>query len=81
MESILKSDIFFFITSVSICIVTVILVIAGYYIVKILRNIEDITKKIKKTVSNVESDFSEIGERVTDSALFSFIFGKRKRKK
>jgi hypothetical protein len=81
MESILKSDIFFFITSISICITTVVLIIAGYYIVRILRNIEDMTKKLKKTVSSAEADIGEIGERVIESSLFSFIFGKRKHKK
>lgn len=81
MESILKSDIFFLIASVSICITTVVFIIAGYYIVKILRNIEDMTKKLKKTISCAESGIEEIGEHIIESTLFSFIFGKRKKKK
>jgi len=79
MESVLKSDIFFFITSISVCIITVVLLIAGYYIIRILKNIEDITKKIRKTVSAAESDIGEIGERITKSSLFSFFFGKKRR--
>jgi len=81
MESILKSDIFFFITSISICITTVILIISGYYIIKILKNIEKITEKLNNTVSKVEEDFSEIGKHITDSPLFSFIFGKKRKSK
>jgi len=81
MESILKADIFFFITSISVCITTVVLVIAGYYVIKILKDIEKITKKVNKTVSKTEAEISEIGERITESSLFSFIFGKRKNKK
>ena len=61
-------------------IVTVVLIITGYYAVRILRNIEDITKKLKRTVSHTEADLAEIGERVTESSLFSFVFGKKKRK-
>ena len=80
MESVLKADIFFFITSIFVCIVTVVLIITGYYAVRILRNIEDITKKLKRTVSHTEADLAEIGERVTESSLFSFVFGKKKRK-
>ena len=80
MESILKSDIFFFITSIFVCIVTAVLIITGFYVVRILRNIEDITKKLKRTVSHTEADLAEIGERVIESSLFSFVFGKKKKR-
>jgi uncharacterized protein YoxC len=81
METILKSEIFFFIASVSVCILTVVFLIALVYLIKILKDIEKMTKKLKKTISNAEESLSEIGERVTDSPLFNFVFGKKKNKK
>jgi uncharacterized protein YoxC len=81
MEPILKSDIFFFITSISVAIITVIFIIAGYYIIKTLQNIRDISETLKKTAHTAEADIAEIRERVTESALFTFIFGRRRKKK
>jgi Na+/H+-translocating membrane pyrophosphatase len=81
MESIAKSDIFFFITSISVVIITVIGIIAGYYIIQTLRNVRDISKKIKQTVDDAESTLGHAVEHITESRLFGFIFGKKKKRK
>jgi hypothetical protein len=80
MDTFLKMDIFFFITSVAVIIVTTIIIMAGYRIVRILKNIEHVTETLRNTVHSAESEMADIGERVTDSALFTFIFGKKKSK-
>ena len=80
MEPFLKLDIFFFITSIAVGIVTVFLAIIGYRLIRILKDVEDITNTLKSTVSSAQSELADIGERVTESSLFRFIFGKRSRK-
>ena len=47
MENILKSDIFFFVTTIAVIIVTIITTIAGIYAIKILRDVRIIVKDIK----------------------------------
>jgi uncharacterized protein YoxC len=81
MESIVKSDLFFFISSISVCLITVVIIIAGYYVIKTLRNVADISETVKRTAHSAEVEIGEISERVTDSALFRFVFGRKKRKK
>ncbi|MES2930431.1 MAG: hypothetical protein V4665_01460 [Patescibacteria group bacterium] len=81
MESILKSDIFFFITSISVCIITVGLIVGFYYLIKIMKNIADISETVKKSVHAAESEIEELAERVSDSTVFRMFFGRKKKKK
>lgn len=77
MESFIKSEIFFFVSSVSVIIITFIILIAGIYFIKIMINLSRMSKKLKGVVDNTEQDLSEIGDRVKNSSIFNFIFGKK----
>lgn len=81
MESLLKADIFFFITSIAVILCTIVFIIAGYYMIKTMKNISAISESLKNTVENTSSELAEMSEHVRDSAIFSFIFGKKKVKK
>lgn len=81
MEPILKSEIFFFIASISVILFTVILVVFGFYLIKTMKNFSDISKKLKGTMDEAYSSLNEVGERVSESPLFSFLFGKKKVKR
>ena len=67
----MKSDIFFFITGGSILIITIAILVAVYYIVKILRDVEDITDSVREEsirvvddVSFVRRNFEKAGNKV-----------------
>ncbi len=79
MESIIKSDIFFFITSISVVVLTVFLGIIGFYIVRIVRNFSHISETLKNSVDDADSEVREMVEHVKESAVFNFIFGKKKK--
>lgn len=81
MESIVKSDIFFFISSISVIIITVLFVIVGFYCVKIMKNFSEISKTLKSAVGTADAELREMGDHVRESPLFSFIFGRPKAKK
>jgi uncharacterized membrane protein len=81
MESILKSDIFFFITSISVVIITLVILIAGFYFIKMLRNFYKISNILKNYTEKTEGELKEIAQHVKQSPLFTFIFGKEKVKK
>ena len=81
MEAIFKSEIFFFITSISVIIFTVVFVICGFYLIKIMRNFSDISSRLKETVDGATSSLEEIGDNIKESPVFSFFFGKTKKKK
>ncbi len=64
MEPIIKSDIFFFITGVAVIALTAVLIVALYYIVKILKNVRYISDKAKIETDHLTEDVKELRENV-----------------
>ena len=81
MESILRSDIFFFITSISVIIISVFVLVALFYFIKMLRNFYKISATLRNLTDSTESELREMGQHVRQSPLFTFIFGKEKVKR
>ncbi len=79
MESIVKLDIFFFITSISVVVFTVLSIIIGFYIIKIVKNFSHISETLKNSVDDADDSLREMGEHVRESAVFNFIFGKKRK--
>lgn len=80
METLLKADIFFLITSIFVILMTIVSVIVGIYFIKIIRNFYKISKILRQSTENIDSDLRELGNEIRESPLFTFIFGKRKSK-
>ncbi|MDD3662683.1 MAG: hypothetical protein PHT84_02345 [Candidatus Pacebacteria bacterium] len=80
MEAILNSEIFFFITSIFVVILTIVLIICGFYLIRIMRNFSHISDQLKKTVDGTVSSLEEVGDSIKESSIFNFFFGKKKRK-
>jgi len=81
MESVLKSDIFFFISSISVIVISAIIVVVLIYFLKILRNFYKISKILRNYSESAEAGLRDLGEQFRKSPLFTFIFGKEKPKK
>ena len=79
MESILKSEIFFFISSISVILITVIFIIIGFYLIKIMRNFSQISERLKNSVDGATSSLEEVGDNIKESLPFRFFFGNKKR--
>jgi hypothetical protein len=77
MSSALTSDIFFFITSAAVIILTIVFTISGVYVVRILKDFKEISEKIKTMTRVTEEEFENIHTVITESWLFKFIFGKK----
>jgi uncharacterized protein YoxC len=80
MESILKSEIFFFISSISVVLITVIFIIIGFYLIKIMRNFSHISEVLRNTVDGAASSLEEVGNDIKESTLFKFFFGSKRKK-
>jgi hypothetical protein len=78
MSSIVTSDIFFFITSLAVICLTVILSIAGIYLVRILKDFKEVSSKFKHMVTMTEGEFENIYTRLTESWIFKFLFSSKK---
>lgn len=81
MEGILKSDVFFFISSISVIIITIVFVIVGFYFIKMMRNFSRISERLKDTVYGATSSLEDVGESIKESPIFTFFFGKKKKSK
>jgi len=81
MESILKSEIFFFISSISVVLITIIFVIVGFYLIKIMRNFSHISERLKETVDGAYSSLEEVGDNIKESYLYRLFFGKKRKNK
>ncbi len=64
METIMKSEVFFFITSIAVVIVTILLGILAMYIIRILRNVDDISKKAKDEAGLIKEDIAELRDNI-----------------
>lgn len=78
METFLKADIFFFVTTICAIIVTVLVSICLFYLSGALKNLRDITETLKAGVDKAEERVEEFIERVEDNPIFRFVFGGRK---
>ncbi len=79
MESVLKSDVFFFISSIAVIIFTVVFIIVGFYFIKMMRNFSQISERLKETVEGATSSLEEVGDSIKESPVFTFFFGKKKK--
>ncbi len=79
-QSFIHADIFFFIASIALVCLAAICIIAGIYLIQILKNVRDISEMIKNGVENVKERMDELKEKIGDLAILRFLF-KKKRKK
>ena len=66
MNNILKSDIFFFITSVAVIIIAILLVILIVYLIKVSKDIKYISQKAKAEADNIIQDVSTLRTNIKE---------------
>lgn len=85
MESIMKSEIFFFISSVAAVILTILIGIIAAYLIRILRNVDDISAKAKDEVGLIKEDVADLRQNIRDEGIkvksFVSFFNKLKGRK
>lgn len=68
MEEIIKADIFFFMTSISVIITTILLSIALYYGIKILRRCSRMADTVESEVDKLVQDFQDVRKEASEEA-------------
>ena len=79
MTTLFKADIFFFITSAVVIALGIGLVIVLIYLIRILRNVKDISETVKEESAAVAGDISHLRSTVKSGRLLAglFLFIKR----
>ncbi len=86
MTEVLQANLFFFITAVSVVVFTVFLCVAMYFVIKILRSVNNITERIDEGSETIAEDIKQLRNYVAQGSLISQIIGlfvksKRSRKR
>lgn len=84
METIMKADIFFFISSIASVILTVLLCIMLYYFIRAGKNLYLLSEKLKTHFKESEEFVFDLKERLESNLIFRMFFSpapKRKNKK
>lgn len=86
MQDFLKQDIFFFITTVVVLLLGIFLSILLVYIIRIAKNVDYITKKVRSETDIITAELGELrkniraeGVKIRHFTKFFSVFGKRKK--
>jgi len=81
METLIKADIFFFISSIATVILTVLFSMALFYFIKAGKNLYLISEKLQNHFADSEEFVLELKERLEDNLIFRMFFPPARSKK
>ncbi len=71
----MHADVFFFVTTIAVIVLTVLLCVIGWYIFQILRDVKHISEKAREATDDLEETLKTLTGTVT-RFLFRKLFGK-----
>ena len=80
MQNLIQSDVFFLITSVAVVLVTILVLIMFWYVIRILKNIKDVSDIVKKETIFFSGDLSGIRKKIKKlfDSLIKMVINKAK---
>ncbi len=75
MSEVLYTNVFFIITSIAVILFTVLLCIALYFVIKILRTVRKIIDRVDSGSETIADDIAQLRSYVAEGSLFSHIVG------
>ncbi|MBU3668707.1 MAG: hypothetical protein FGM57_01925 [Candidatus Taylorbacteria bacterium] len=84
-SNLIHADIFFFITAISVVLLTIILIVILFYIARAVKTISQMVEKIKTESDQVIDDLSDLREKIKDGGsqltgmskwILTMLFGK-----
>ena len=81
METFIKADIFFFISSIASVVLSVLLSIALFYFIKAGKNLYLISEKLQNHFKDSEEFVLDLKERLEDNMLFRLFFPPARRRR
>ncbi|MCR4334151.1 MAG: hypothetical protein NUV47_00230 [Patescibacteria group bacterium] len=81
MESLIKLDIFFFISSVATVILTILVSIILFYFIKAGKNLYLLSEELKNDFKGSEAFVVELKERLEDNIVFRLFFPPSRKKR
>lgn len=77
MQTLIKADIFFFVTTICVVFISIFLIIFLAKLARLLESVRKLTDMIKDKTFDISEDAKEILERIENSFIFNLIFPKK----
>ena len=74
METLIKADIFFFISSIATIVLTILISVLLFYLIKAGKNLREISEELKSDFEQSENFIDELKERLEDNVVFRIFF-------
>jgi urea transporter len=81
MDTLLKADIFFFVSTIAVVLVTIAIVIVSVYAIKALEQARSALKEVEEHVGDTTEDVKDMLFDLRESTIFRLLFRKRKKNK
>lgn len=81
METLIKADIFFFISSIATVVITILISAVLYYFIKAGKNLYQISEKLQEHFKESEEFVLDLKERLEDNLIFRLFFPLTRKKK
>lgn len=79
MDTVLRSDIFFFIVAIESVILTLLVAVAFFYIIRTGRELNRIAISLRERVTESETYVAELKDRLDSNFFFRLVFPMRKK--
>ena len=79
MDTLLQSQIFFFISSVGFVLLWILVAIFLFYLIRATNTFSRIMDRVEKDIDNIGDTTKEMLDDVRESAVFNFLFKKKRR--
>lgn len=81
MNTLAHADTFFFVATIGFIVIFALLAICLIYLIRLFKSVHRISTKIEKDIDNIGDTTKELIMQLWDSAVFSWLFGKRRKKR
>lgn len=79
MNTFLQAQVFFFVSSVGFIVLGILVTVFLFYLIRAMNTFSRILEQIEKDIDNVGDTTKEMLEDVRNSAVFGFLFRKKKK--
>jgi large-conductance mechanosensitive channel len=80
MNTLLQSQVFFFISSIGFVLLWILVAIFLFYLIRATNTFSRIMDRVEKDIDNIGDTTKEMLDDIRDSAVFNLLLGKKKRK-
>lgn len=81
MDELLQSQVFFFISSVGFVALWILVAIFLFYLIRATNTFSKIMNKVEKDIDEIGDTTKEMVEDMKESAIFSFLFRKKRKRR